>query len=125
MQKTFELDRRHKKDLLISAGKYFRNWKTNMTRDHVYGFMKENPDVFPPPIPHGWEDVISPEEWLQFVESRLTDEWKAKRIIMQNYRAMYQYNHKTSRGGYVRVEEQIMAETGNKIYELDRAEVWA
>ena len=82
-----------------------------MTRDNVYGFMKENPDVFPPPIPRGWEDVISQEEWLQFVESRLTEEWKAKRIIMQNYRAMYQYNQKTSRGGYVRVEEQIMAET--------------
>ena len=44
---------------------------------------------------------------------------------MQNYRAMYLYNHKTSRGGYVRIEEQIMAETGKKIYELNRAEVWA
>ena len=94
-----------------------------MTRDHVFGFMFDNPGVYPPPIPHEWEDVISPEEWLKFVETRLTDEWRAKREIMQKYRAMNVYNHKTSRGGYVRIEEQIMAETGKSIYDIDRAEV--
>ena len=53
--------------MLMDAGKYFRNWKTNLTRVHVYDAWKKFPNEFPPAIPFGFENVIKLDECLKFV----------------------------------------------------------
>ncbi|XP_062081062.1 uncharacterized protein LOC133785860 [Humulus lupulus] len=125
MKKTYDLDPKQKQQMLKDAGKYFRNWKTNLTRVHVYDALKKYPNEFPPALPFGFENVITPDEWLAFVNSRLTPEWQRKREEMQNYRALNKYNHNLSRGGYVRIEEMLMEQSGKSLTELDRADLWS
>ena len=125
LQKNYDLEPKQKQQMLKDAGKYFRNWKTNLTRVHVYDALKKYPNEFPPALPFGFENVITPDEWLAFVNSRLTPEWQRKREEMQNYRALNKYNHNLSRGGYVRIEEMLMEQSGKSLTELDRADLWS
>ena len=106
------------------ATKMFRQWKTDTTRKHIFNALEKRPDEFPPRKPYGFEEIINDEQWLEFVNSRLTPEWKDKRLQMQEYRRMNKYNHNLSRGGYVHVEEMLQQQTGQQLSDIDRADLW-
>ena len=100
LQETFGLDHTHKKGLLSKGAKRFRSWRTYLTKRFVVEQMEKFPNEFPPRRPRGYESIISPEVWLDFVNKRLSNDWKIIREKMQALRAKNEYNHKLSRGGY-------------------------
>ena len=125
LQQTYDLDPGHKAKLLKDAGKMHRNWRTNMSKFYIFDYLEENPTDCPPPLPFGFESNVTPDQWSEFVASRLSEEWRSKREKMQNYRKMNVYDHHCSRGGYIRIEEMIMEESGKSLREIDRADLWS
>ncbi|XP_062080508.1 uncharacterized protein LOC133785274 [Humulus lupulus] len=83
MEETFGLDHTHKKGLLTKAAKRFRSWRTYLTKRFIVDQMEKIPNEFPPRRPRGYESIISPEVWLDFVNKRLSNDWKIIREKMQ------------------------------------------
>ena len=40
LQKTFDMDPAHKAEMLKSAGKMHRNWRTNMSKIYIFDYLK-------------------------------------------------------------------------------------
>ena len=49
LQATFEVDQKAKKKILSDAGRYWRNFKTNLTRDLVMKYKDNFPDLLKHP----------------------------------------------------------------------------
>ena len=96
-----------------------------MSKFYIFDYLEENPNAGLPPLPFGNEGNVTPDQWSEFVASRLSEEWRSKREKMQNYRKMNVYDHHCSRGGYIRIEEMIMEESGKSLREIDRADLWS
>ncbi|KAF4368406.1 hypothetical protein G4B88_009621 [Cannabis sativa] len=121
MKSTFKLQPQHKKKFLQQARKRYKDYKKNLTREHLHKKLVKNSREFPPTRPRGYEGVITQEDWVKFVNSRLSLEWIALREKMQALRAKIEYNHHLSRGGYQGARELL----GDKASKMDRADLWA
>ncbi|XP_030493266.2 uncharacterized protein LOC115709327 [Cannabis sativa] len=123
IEETFEIDPKARKKILQKSGKYWKNFKTNLTNCWIEKHRYTKPDKLRHP-PRGYISVIKKIDWDNFVKVRLSPEWAEKRKKMQVLRAKHSHNHNMSRGGYISKEEQLMKECDGQITEIDRAELW-
>ncbi|XP_062115395.1 uncharacterized protein LOC133829662 [Humulus lupulus] len=123
VEETFEIDPKARKKILQAGGRYWRNFKTNLTNRWIEKHRYTKPHRLMHP-PRGYISVIRKVDWDNFVKVRLSPEWAEKRKKMQAVRAKLPHNHNMSRGGYVSKEEQLMKESDGQISEFDRAELW-
>ncbi|KAF4397761.1 hypothetical protein G4B88_025253 [Cannabis sativa] len=114
MKSTFKLQPQHKKQFLQQARKRYKDYKTNLTREHVHKKLEKKPGEFPPTRPRGYEGVITQEDWIDSGVDRIKGEDASSSCKNE-------YNHHLSRGGYQRARELL----GDKAAKLDRADLWA
>ena len=79
---TFEVDPKEKKKILSDVGKYWRNFKTNLTRNLVIKYKDDFPDLLKR-SPLTYAEYIDQKVWDEFVAKRLIPEWKALRKVQQ------------------------------------------
>ncbi|XP_026421850.1 uncharacterized protein LOC113317958 [Papaver somniferum] len=66
---------------------------------------------------------MSDNEWEDFVETVCSEEFRAKRLKMQEIRQKHTTPHTISREGYARLEEKMQKER-KTTEEIDRVELW-
>ena len=123
LQATFKVDYKVKKKILYDVVRYWRTFKTNLTRELV---MK-NKDDFPELLQHpalNYHEYIEQKVWDDFVAKRLTPEWEALRKAQQERRAKNTNLHKLSRIGYAGLVEKMEKEMGEEITKIDRPKLW-
>ncbi|KOM34780.1 hypothetical protein LR48_Vigan02g093000 [Vigna angularis] len=92
-------DEKIRKKILSHITVRWRDFKTIMTRQYVFGSKQNNTPCT--------KYKITEEEWLQFKESRLTLEWQVKRIAAQQRHKLNDTPHVLSRGGYALLEKKM------------------
>uniref|UniRef100_A0A803QVH3 Ubiquitin-like protease family profile domain-containing protein n=1 Tax=Cannabis sativa TaxID=3483 RepID=A0A803QVH3_CANSA len=123
IKNTFKLSNSSKTNVLKEAGKTWRNWKTRMTKDLIYEYKDVAPQLLEKP-PKDYINYYSPEDWKGFVATRLTPEWEELRKRKQASQAQNKYPHRTGRGGYALIEQNMEKELGRELTEYDRSEMW-
>ena len=73
LQATFEVDPKAKKKILSNAGRYWRNFKTNLTRDLVIKYKNDFLYLLKRP-PLTYTEYIDQKVWDEFVAKKLTPE---------------------------------------------------
>ncbi|KOM43541.1 hypothetical protein LR48_Vigan05g114500 [Vigna angularis] len=92
-------DERIRKKILSHIAVRWRDFKTRMTRQYVFGSKQKN-------TPYK-KYKITKEEWVQFKESRLTPKWQVKRIAAQQRQKLNDTPHVLSNGGYALLEKNM------------------
>ena len=89
-----------RKKILSSIAIRWRDFKTFLTREYVFGkFQDESPCL---------KYQISEEDWLQFCASRMDPSWQDKRQAAQQRQRLNDAPHVLSRGGYALLEQRLM-----------------
>ena len=91
---------RQKRKFFFDASKYWRNFKTNLTRYLIMKYI----DIFPELLKHpplSYAEYIEQTMWDEFLAKRLTLEWEALRKLQQERRAKNIDMHKLSIMGYI------------------------
>ncbi|XP_040374554.1 uncharacterized protein LOC121052766 [Rosa chinensis] len=120
VQKSFIVDPRSKKDVLSSAGRKWKSFKSTLTTKYILKYkdrrslLKKKPEEY---------EFITQPEWEAFVKSRLTPEFLEIHEDHSRRRALNEYDHRMSRKGYANLEEELKMELGTKD-DIDRAILW-
>ena len=117
------MDPKAKKKVLQDAGKYWRNFKTNLTRELVMKYKDDFPELLQRP-PNNYALYIEEKMWDNFVKKNLSPEWAASRKVQQERRAKNTKLHKLSRMGYAGLVEKVEKMMGQEITDVDRPELW-
>ncbi|KAM1734715.1 hypothetical protein ACFX11_020150 [Malus domestica] len=120
VQKAFIVHSNSRADVLKSAAKTWRTFKSSLTCEYILKF-KDQPEVLkkPPEI----YDFIRQPVWDEFVRSRLTEKHMKIHEEQSRRRAKHKYPHRLSRKGYARLEEQIKSAYGITA-DIDRSVLW-
>ena len=108
---------------MSDAGRYWRKFKTNLTRDLVMKYKDDFPNLLKHP-PLSYAEYIDQIEWDEFVAKRLTPEWETLRKVQQEKRAKNINLHKLSRIGYAGLVQKLEKELGHKLIDLERGYLW-
>ncbi|XP_040368433.1 uncharacterized protein LOC112190008 [Rosa chinensis] len=120
VQKSFIVDPRSKKDVLSSAGRKWKSFKSTLTTKYILKYkdrrslLKKKPEEY---------EFITQPQWEAFVKSRLTPEFLEIHEDHSRRRAFHEYEHRMSRKGYANLEEELKLELGTE-EDIDRAILW-
>ena len=117
------MDPKSKKKILQDAGKYWRNFKTNLTRELVMKYKDDFLELLQRP-PNSYALYIEENVWDNFVKKRLSPEWAALRKTQQERRAKNTNLHKLSRMGYAGLVEKMEHTMGRELTDVDRPQLW-
>ena len=95
-----------RKKILSDVASYWRNFKTNLTRELVMKYK----DDFPKFLEHSpltYKEYMKKKVRDDFLVKRLTSEWEALRKAQQERRAKNTNLHKLSRMGYAGLVEKM------------------
>ena len=73
LQVIFETDHKAQKKILSDAARYWRNFKTNLTRELVMKYKDDFPKLLQHPL-LTYSEYIEKKAWDNFVWKRLTPE---------------------------------------------------
>ena len=123
MQESFDVQATSKVKVLSEAGDRWRDWKSWLTKNKVEKYKEKALELLVHP-PDAWSNWIKQDDWEGFVAKRLSPQWAELRKKKQGARAQNKYNHRTGRGGYKQIEQQLEAELGHELTDFDRADMW-
>ena len=111
------MDPKAKKKVLQDAGKYWRNFKTNLTRELVMKYKDDFPELLQR-LPNNYAPYIEEKAWDNFVKKRLSIEWEALRKVQQERRAKNINLHKLSRVDYTGLVEKMEHTMGQELIDV-------
>ncbi|XP_062014615.1 uncharacterized protein LOC133731201 [Rosa rugosa] len=119
VQKSFIVDPRSKKDVLSSARRKWKSFKSTLTTKYILKYKDRRPEEY---------EFITQPEWEAFVKSRLTPEFLEIHEDHSKRLALHEYDHRMSRKGYANLEEKLVSrflkmELGTEA-DIDRAILW-
>ncbi|XP_038883773.1 uncharacterized protein LOC120074653 isoform X2 [Benincasa hispida] len=101
---SFDVDSKSKHGILMSASRKFQTFKTTLTQKFILLF-KNKPSVLqflPQQYSH-----IEQDQWISFVNERLSEEWDEISCLQKERRSKCVYNHHISRKGYVNLSQEL------------------
>ncbi|RVW24553.1 hypothetical protein CK203_090862 [Vitis vinifera] len=96
---AFTLDKKSRRNCMLTLGKCFRSFKNTLTVKHILPFKDEPELLKKPPAEYHF---IDDEDWNIFVKNRLSENSSTKQR-----RKKHIYNHHLSRKGYAGLEEEM------------------
>ncbi|XP_062082207.1 uncharacterized protein LOC133788674 isoform X2 [Humulus lupulus] len=123
INESFDVQATSKAKVLSEVGDRWRDWKSWLTKNKVEKYKEKAPELLAHP-PDAWSNWIKQDDWEGFVAKRLSPQWAELRKEKQGARAQNKYNHRTGRGGYKQIEQQLEAELGHELTDFDRADMW-
>ncbi|TYK04227.1 uncharacterized protein E5676_scaffold24967G00360 [Cucumis melo var. makuwa] len=100
----FVVDPRSKKTIIQNAGVCFRQFKYRLTTTYVLPFLDDVEKLKFLPNEYSF---IDQQHWIEFVASRLKEEFKKKSENGKEKRKKHKYNHRTSRKRYANLMEEL------------------
>ncbi|RVW75827.1 hypothetical protein CK203_055115 [Vitis vinifera] len=101
---AFTLDKKSRRNCMLTVGKCFRSFKNTLTVKHILPFKDEPELLKKPPTEYHF---IDDEDWNIFVKNRLSEKFQEYREAQKQRRKKHIYNHHLSRKGYVGLEEEM------------------
>ncbi|RVW72464.1 hypothetical protein CK203_060492 [Vitis vinifera] len=117
---AFTLDKKSRRNCMLTLGKCFRSFKNTLTVKHILPFKDEPELLKKPPAEYHF---IDDEDWNIFVKNRLSEKFQEYREVQKQRRKKHIYNHHLSRKGYAGLEEEMMIEAGST-ESIDRSLLW-
>ncbi|KAL6333211.1 hypothetical protein AAG906_028394 [Vitis piasezkii] len=117
---AFTLDKKSRRNCMLTLGKCFRSFKNTLTVKHILPFKDEPEFLKKPPAEY---HVIDDEDWNIFVKNRLSEKFQEYREVQKQRKEKHIYNHHLSRKGYAGLEEEMMIEVGST-ESIDKSLLW-
>ncbi|XP_056684887.1 uncharacterized protein [Spinacia oleracea] len=119
---TYNIDPKKKKWMLKKANAAWTNFKSELTRNWIW-----IPQMEIRTAPPKQYNFIKPNDWKEFVQSRLTKEWEEKSAAAKKSAGGHLYHQKRARRGYARFEQDVIEEMAMKriyVSSVSRAQLW-
>ncbi|KAM5549788.1 hypothetical protein ABKV19_000950 [Rosa sericea] len=119
VQIPFLIGPEHKKLVLESAARKWRQFKCLLTSKYVIPYLDDHEALRYPPDDYPF---INADHWTEFVNMRTKPSFLEKRREQQERRSKNKYPHRMSRKGYAGLEAELA--DGMSDEEVDRATLW-